>query len=111
MTFVYLLGAGYCERCKQICGRRSRRTRQAVKKEKPVTLKYVRYPAGTVVTPGWNGVDKPAVIPRIPAYWTYAGAMAKRAANNMGVVSAMPAAVPLSVSTNTKLSRKRKHVD
>ncbi|QIJ58776.1 hypothetical protein [psittacine adenovirus 6] len=117
MSYIYLLGTGYCERCTQICGRRRarqvkpRREKPLPKKEKPLTLKYVRYFPGTSVTPGWNGTDKPVVVPRVPAYWTYAGALARRTANNMGSVPVVPVTPALPVPANSTVSRKRKHVD
>lgn len=105
MTYVYLVGAGYCERCKQICGRqRSKR----VTRGKPTTLKYVRYSPGTIVTPGWNGISQPSVVPRIPAYWSYAGAVARRNARANVVV---PVVTQDSGMVISRVSRKRKSSD
>ncbi|ADP30812.1 hypothetical protein SPSAdV-1_gp02 [Skua adenovirus 1] len=104
MSYV-LLGSG----CKQICGctprRRASRKKSTSRRQKPAYLKYVRYHPNTVVTPGWDGRDVPAVVPRIPAYWTYAGAVARRNARRVVVPASGPQTVGVAV---VPVSRKRK---
>lgn len=105
MTVMYLLGAG----CKQMCGyvpRRRTRKRVNSTRSKPAHLKYVRYHPSTIVTPGWDGTDQPVVAPRIPAYWTYAGAVARRNARRVNMSANRNQNVAVAV---IPVSRKRKY--
>lgn len=102
MSYVYLVGTG----CKQICGYVPRRRKKVTtRRTKPAHLKYVRYHPSAIVTPGWDGNDQPAVIPRIPAYWSYAGAIARRNARLSGLPANRTQSVAVAVVPTT---RKRK---
>lgn len=107
MSFVYLVGGGYCERCKRICENRRKRARKT-KIVKPAYLKYVRYHPTATVTPGWDGSDSPVVVPRVPTVWDYNRTAANRLRSVMATpkVPAMPATV-VAVSN----PRKRKASD
>lgn len=109
---MYLLGAGYCERCKQLCSVKRRKrtsTTTTTRKAKPAHLKYVQYYPGTVVTPGWDGVDRPTTVPRIPAYWTYARAVANRDARRGDITPLVPS--NQTIAAMPVVSRKRKIMD
>lgn len=110
MRYYLLCGSGaiYCETCRKLCGRAPKKkvTRRAVKKGKPSHLQYVRYHPTAVVTPGWTGSDTAVPVPRIPAYRTYARAVALR---NMSSMDHSPSVADVGgVPVLLRMGRKRK---
>ncbi|AEC32096.1 hypothetical protein [Raptor adenovirus 1] len=104
MSYVYLIGRGVTRR------RTTKRKSSAGRRARPAHLKYVRYHPNTVVTAGWDGTDQPAVIPRIPAYWTYAGAVARRNARRVVMPAVVPQTTGIVLTTVPDGRRKRKLV-
>lgn len=100
----------YCDRCWKLCGRAPRKRRKPPKRlQKPLTLKYVRYPPTTVVTPGWSGDIELNSPVRVPEYRTYARAVALR--NLRSVVPVASSAEDGRMVVMPATRRKRKSPD
>ncbi|UVZ42946.1 ORF4 [Siadenovirus carbocapituli] len=100
----------FCTRCRKLCGRAPRKRKKPPRRlQKPLTLKYVRYPLNTVVTPGWGSdvqLDTPV---RVPDYRTYERAVALR--NMRAVVPAVGSPEDGRMVIVPAIGRKRKSPD